>query len=384
MTSISQKSPEQTQRDRVILDGEERYRQLAEIAPMMTWMSGTDKLCIYLNRSWLDFTGLPLSAHLGNGWADSLHPDDRLRSMQIYVDAFDLRKDFKMEYRLRRYDGAYRWMFVMGAPRYSSEGNFEGYIGSCADISDRKEIESERIKLRELIAQLNRTSSMGQLSASLAHELAQPLAAILSNAQAAARYANMSSPNMTQIREALAEIVADDRRAHAFVQTMRSMFQKKRLSIVSLDLNRCVVEISRIILVDAARRGVDAQVNLASDDVYVMGDCVAMQQIILNLANNGMDALQHVRANARRLRISVKAQPKENVGSIIVEDNGAGVAEENREKLFGPFYTTKEGGLGLGLSICRSLVESLGGRIALVHHSGPGALFQVDLPLAQR
>ena len=221
--------------------------------------------------------------------------------MQTYVDAFERREEFKMEYRLRRYDGAYRWMFVMGAPRYGTEGNFEGYIGSCADISDRKEIEAERMKLGEQIAQLNRASSMGQLAASLAHELAEPLAAILSNAQAAARYANMPSPDLAEIRAALAEIVGDNQRARAFVQTMRSMFRKKKISVVSLELNRCADEIRRIILVDALRKGVDAQVNFAPDAVFVMGDCVVVQQIILNLVNNGMDSLQHARQESRRL-----------------------------------------------------------------------------------
>jgi C4-dicarboxylate-specific signal transduction histidine kinase len=160
------------------------------------------------------------------------------------------------------------------------------------------------------------------------------------------------------------------------------MFRKKKLSIVSLELNRCAEGISRIILVDAVRKGVDAKVNLAPSPVFVMGDCVAVQQIILNLVNNGMDSLQKVMPEARRLSVSVRACPQEQVGSIVVEDNGTGVAEQDREKLFAPFFTTKEEGLGLGLAVCNSLVEALGGRIALVNRGGPGAVFQVDLPLA--
>ena len=366
-----------------VREDEERLRHLVDHAPAMIWITGKDKLCTYTNRSWLEFTGKPASAQLGNGWAESIHPEDVQRCMQTYVESFDRRIEFRMEFRVRRSDGEYRWVFDIGSPRFNAQGVFEGYVGSCADITDRKKIESERIEMREQIAQLNRAASMGQLAASLAHELAQPLAAILTNAQAATRYASMPSPNINEIRAALAEIVEDDHRARTFLQTMRSMFEKQRISRIGLDLNRCVQEISRIIRIDAERKGVKVDVKYAPEAVLVMGDTAAVHQAILNLANNGMDALQHLPRADRRLTVSVKARPLENAGSIFVEDNGTGITEEHRAKLFTPFFTTKRGGLGLGLSICRSLIDSLGGHIVLVDHTGTGAIFRVDLPLIE-
>ena len=366
-----------------IHESEKRFRHLADIAPVMIWMTGEDKLCTYTNRSWLEFTGKPASTQLGNGWVESVHPEDAQRCMRTYVESFDRRIEFRMEYRLRRHDGEYRWVLDIGSPRFNPEDVFEGYVGSCVDITDSKKIVSERIEMREQIAQLNRAASMGQLAASLAHELAQPLAAILANAQAAARYASMPSPDMNEIREALTEIAEDNHRARTFLQTMRSMFKKQRLSRIRLDLNRCVQEISRIIRIDAERKGVKVDINYAPEAVLVMGDAVAVHQTVLNLANNGMDALRHLPQADRRLTVSVKVRPLENAGSIFVEDNGAGIAEEHRAKLFAPFFTTKGGGLGLGLSICKSLIDSLGGDIVLVDHTGPGAIFRVDLPLSE-
>lgn len=374
---------ERTQLEREILDGEKMFRHLADFTPIMMWMSGKDKLCTYFNRSWLEFTGRPISTDVGTGWAESVYPEDLDRCMQTYLQAFDRREDFKMEYRLRRHDGVYRWIFDNGTPLYSPDGVFEGYIGSCADINESKEIESERIKMREQIAHLNRAASMGQLAASLAHELAQPLAAILSNAQAAARYASSPSPDMEEIRAALAEIAEDDRRARAFMQTMRSMFYKHELPIVRLDLNQCVDELSRIIRVDSARKGIDARLHLSSEPVFVFANSVAVQQIILNLTNNGMDALQQRSPGERLLEVYVRARPAQNAGSVFVKDNGPGIAQDHLEKIFSPFFTTKENELGLGLSICRSLAESIGGRIQLVEQTGPGAEFRLDLPIVE-
>jgi PAS domain S-box-containing protein len=378
-------SSEKSERKQVtsrIFGDEKGVQQLVEMAPLMMWMSGPDKLCSYLNRSWMEFTGRPSGADLGNGWAENIHPEDRHRSMQTYVSAFDRRDEFKMEYRLRRHDGIYRWLFIIGAPRYSPDRVFEGYIGSCVDITDRKEIESERIKMREQIAQLNRLASMGQLAASLAHELTQPLGAMLSNTQAALRYATQRLPNIDEIREALVEIAEDNRRISAFLETVRAMFKHRELSRSVLDLNSCTDAISRIIRVDALRKGVNAEVNLAPKPVLVMGDRVAVQQVALNLVNNGMDSLQDSPLEDRRLKVSVKMHPLEKVGSVFVEDNGVGIAQEDRAKLFTPFFTTKEDGLGLGLSISRSLIEFIGGRIDLIDNGGAGAVFRVDLPLA--
>jgi len=244
-----------------------------------------------------------------------------------------------------------------------------------------KRAESERITMLEEIAHLNRAASMGQMAASLAHELAQPLAAILSNAQAATRFASRPAPNLEEVRGALAEIIEDDERARSFLQNMRAMFQKQKITRSAIDLNGVLLEVSRILRNSALRNGVQIRVNPSPEPVVVLGEAISVQQIVLNLANNGIDALQCRPSSERLLILTGALRSETGRGVIQVEDNGCGIPNENKPKLFTPFFTTKRDGLGLGLSICRSVIESLGGRITLVEKEQPGALFEVQLPL---
>lgn len=365
--------------EQTVRESEERFRLVTNTAPMLVWMSGTDKLCTYFNKAWLTFTGRSMESELGNGWAQGVHTDDLQKCMEVYTRAFDRREEFRMEYRLRRYDGEYRWVVDIGTPRFHSDGSFIGYIGSCLDVTDRKRAEGDRLKMLEEIAHLNRVASLGQMAASLAHELAQPLAAILSNAQAAVRFANRPEPDMGEIQGALADITEDDERARSFVQNMRSMFQRQTISRTQLDLNRITYEVSRLVRNDAVRRGVHIRLNSSIDPIFVFGDAIVLQQVILNLVNNGMDALENLPSERKVLKLTTLIRNES--GSILVEDNGCGVPEESKPKLFTPFFTTKKDGLGMGLSICRSLIESLDGQIVLLDRDEPGAAFEVTLPL---
>lgn len=375
---------ERKRSEQAIKESEERFRLAINTAPMMVWVAGTDKLCTYFNKAWLDFTGRPIEAELGNGWVEGVHPEDLQPCVRLYEQCFDERREFRMEYRLRRHDGEYRWIVDIGLPRLSPDGLFAGYIGSCMDVTDRKRSEDDRIMMLEQIAHLNRAASMGQLAASLAHELAQPLTAILSNAQAASRFANMPEPDLAEIKEALAEITEDDQRARGFLFNMRAMFQKQKISRTVVDFNGIVHDVSRIIRNHAERKGIQIRVNTSSDAVLVSGDPVVAQQVILNLANNAMDALQHNPLGRKFLTLTSSLNHDGITGTIVVEDNGCGIANDNKSKIFTPFFTTKQDGLGLGLSICRSLIESLDGRITLEDRQEPGAAFKVELPVAHQ
>ncbi len=362
-------------------ESEERFRLMANTAPMLVWMSGADRLYTYVNKAWLDFTGRTMELELGNGWTEGIYPDDLQKCLEMYKDAFDRREEFRLEYRLRRYDAEYRWVLNIGVPRFSQDHSFVGYIGSCIDVTDLRQAEGERIKLLEEITHLNRVASMGQMAASLVHELVQPLAAILSNAQAAVRFASRPEPDLQEIQGALSDIAEDDQRARAFVNNMRSMFQKQTITRTSLDLNRIVYDVSRLVRNDALRRGIQIRVAMSLEAIPISGDAVALQQVILNLVSNGMDALQNKPSGQKTLTLTTLARKEPGYGTIMVEDNGCGIAEENKSKLFTPFFTTKNDGLGMGLSICRSLIESLDGRITLLDRDESGAAFQVDLPI---
>ena len=240
----------------------------------------------------------------------------------------------------------------------------------------------ERQLALEEISHLNRVASMGHMAASLAHELAQPLAAILGNAQAAERLATRPSPDLLEIRAALADIREDDKRARAVLENMRALFRKQTIARHEVDLNEIATGVSRLVRKDALLRGVELRVMLSANVPKVLGDEIPLQQVILNLINNGMDAMRDVPQAERVLTVTTCVGTDANCGIILVEDNGPGIAEKDKMKLFMPFFTTKSDGLGMGLSISRSILDSLGGRITFDNRPEGGSVFRVELPLA--
>ena len=247
------------------------------------------------------------------------------------------------------------------------------------DITQRKQAELERTRSRTEIYHLNRVAAMGQLAASLAHELSQPLTAIMSNAEAAQRFAHLAAPDMVEICEALEDIARDDKRASAVIQRMRAMLKKENVAIEPVDLNQIATSVVQMIRNEVALRGMTIDLGLSATPVMVKGDQVGLQQVVLNLASNGLDAMA-IASGGGHLAIRTAVEP--SAGKIWVIDDGPGVSAEVRDKLFQPFFTTKTTGLGMGLSICHSIVESLGGRINLADADGKGAAFVVELPLA--
>jgi signal transduction histidine kinase len=240
----------------------------------------------------------------------------------------------------------------------------------------------ERQMALKEISHLNRVASMGHMAASLAHELAQPLAAILSNAQAAERLVSRSSPDIKEIRAALVDIREDDKRARAVLENMRAIFKKEAIARHEVDLNEIAIGVSRLLRKNALLRGVELRLALSASVPKVLGDEVSLEQVVLNLINNGMDAMQDLPADERILTVTTCVGTNVNCGIILVEDNGPGITEKDKMKLFMPFFTTKSEGLGMGLSICRSILDSLGGRISFDNRPEGGSVFRVELPLA--
>jgi signal transduction histidine kinase len=281
---------------------------------------------------------------------------------------------FSTEYRTRVAAGE-GWLELLAEPLRRAEG---GAVVTIVDITDRKRAELEAGRLRDDLAHLTRVSTLGELAASLAHELNQPLTAILSNVQAAQILMRGPSPDLDEVREILSEVVTDDKRAGQVIQHLGALFKKGERERVPLDVNELIREVLRLLTNDIALRGASLQADLGTGLPFVQGDRIQLQQVVLNLAVNGLDAMHDQPPGRRHLRISSGLHQTKM--RIEVADTGRGIAEADRERLFQPFYTTKPTGMGMGLAIARSIVEAHGGSLAVASHPGPGAIFHVTFP----
>jgi PAS domain S-box-containing protein len=607
-------------------ESESRFRIVADSAPVLIWMSGVDKLCTFFNKPWLEFTGRSLEQELGNGWAEGVHPDDLQKCLKIYTEAFDARKAFVMQYRLRRYDGEYRWISDQGVARYDSNRKFAGYIGSCVDvtelirkdealrefeervvlaaeathhgvweldaatnelwmsdraralfqidpearvdeaivqrrvhpddralresaikqaietegdyaleyrvllpdgnlrwisgrgrcvagkhgkgkrligvsvditaqkeaqdlfrlaaegshlgvwhwdeiaktltwdgatremfgvsadgqitidtfyralhpddaervkqtwrqalelrlpyhiefrtqrtdgtirwvdargrgyydeagkplwmtgvlfdITDRKEAELQAQQNREELSHLSRVAAMGELTASIAHELNQPLSGITSNAAAGQRFIDRGKVDLRELHDLLGDIVADGRRAGDVIRGVQSMVKKDVSAHRQTNLNDIVSSVVRMVKPNAMLHSCELGTFLDPDIPTVEADPVQLQQVLLNLIINAFDAM-HATPLSRRKVVIATERDADGVARVSVRDYGVGIPEQVRERLFEQFFTTKAKGLGMGLSIVRSIVESHGGTIAAENADGGGARFQFSLP----
>jgi len=367
--------------DEALRESEARFRTMANAAPVMIWMSGADKLCTFFNKGWLDFTGRRLEQELGKGWTEGIHPNDFDNCVETYVNAFDARQEFTMEYRLRRFDGEYGWVLNHGVPRFESDSTFLGYIGTVFDITERKRTESELRRQREELAHVTRVSTMGELSASLAHELNQPLTAILSNAQAAQRFLAAGPARVDELREILDDIVQDDSRASDVIQRMRALVKKEQLAFAPLDLTGVIRDVAALIHSDAILHGVRILLELNPGLPPVRGDKVQLQQVVLNLLLNAFEAMRDSPANERVVAVRVQLEGVLTV-RVSVRDSGTGLTGDKLDKIFQPFYTTKRDGLGMGLSISRSIIEAHGGRLWVENNPDRGATFYFTVPAA--
>jgi len=606
---------------------EERFRIVADAAPVLIWMSGVDKLCTFFNKPWLDFTGRKLEQEIGTGWADGVHPDDFQRCLKVYADAFDARQPFVMQYRLRRHDGEYRWISDQGVPRHDTQGNFTGYIGSCVDvtqlinkeqalheskeridlatkaagliiwtwdvardevwlsekdralfgfsksekltsqrvggivhaedrhllqdlvtktltsgeeiegqyrvlladgnvrwvsrrgrvelgadgkpawergvlmdITDRKQAEEkfrlaveaspngivlvdnegrvvlvnnhieelfgyqreelvgklveilvperfraihpghrsnflsapkaramgvgrelfalrkdgtefpveiglnpiqtadgilvlaavaditarkhadlEALRHREELSHLGRVAAMGELTASIAHELNQPLSGITSNASAGQRFIDRGDVDLRELHELLGDIVADGRRAGDVIRGIQSMVKKSVTVREHVNLNDLVIRVARMVKPNAMLQSLEVETLLEPDLAAVEGDPVQLQQVLLNLIINAFDAMGNAPGSLRKVAIATE-QTNDGLIRTSVRDYGTGIPEEARHRLFEQFFTTKAKGLGMGLAIVSSIVESHGGTITAENAEGGGARFCFTLP----
>ena len=239
-------------------ESEARFQAMADSAPVMIWLTGTDGLCNYFNKPWLEFTGRRMEQEIGTGWIEGVHPDDVQGCFDGFLPAFHAQKPFRMQYRLRRTDGEYRWVIESGIPRYAG-GEFAGYIGSNIDITDLKHAEEERESLRQVkseLAHLNRVTTMGELAASIVHEVKQPISAAHTNAKTCLRWLGRDQPDIEEARETVSRIILDVTRASEIISRIRVLFKKGEPEREWVDVNEVIREMISLLSSEAGRHAI--------------------------------------------------------------------------------------------------------------------------------
>jgi two-component system, LuxR family, sensor kinase FixL len=365
--------------ERVLQDSEKRFRSMADSAPVLLWMSGTDKLGVFFNQGWLKFTGRTMEQELGDGWIEGVHPDDRQHCLDVCHATFDTRQPFEVEYRLRRHDGEYRWVLDRGTPRFAQNGEFLGYIGSALDITDRKGAEESN----RALAHVQRLAIIGELTAAVAHELRQPSAAIMSNAEAALTLLeNGDAPN-GEIREIVSDIKRANLRANEVLSHIQDFLRKREAKMGPIDLNAAVSDVLVLVTGDARKRRIQLRTELGAGIPPLLGNRTQLQQVLINLIVNAMDAMSNTQDGKRHITVRTKVNDEGHI-EVAIADCGPGISPSNLPRLFESFFTTRAEGMGLGLSIARSIVEAHDGRIWAEGNADGGATFHFAVPTGNR
>jgi len=356
---------------------EDRLRSVIDTIPALVWSKMPDGSADFFNQRFREYTGLSVEEGLGEGWLKAFHPEDRASSVDEWRSAFATGKPFEFEARLRRADGEYRWFLLRGVPLRDELGNIIKWYGTTTDIEDRKRAEWALQEAQAGLSHVTRVMAMGELVASIAHEVNQPLTGVVTNANFCLRQLASETPNLEKLREAIAEIVNDGTRASAVISRIRALLMKAAPERVELDINEIIQEVAILVRNEVTRNRISLRNDLAPDLPRVLGDRVQLQQVLINLVMNGIDAMRTLTDRSRELLIKSAKNP---AGVLIqVQDSGPGLDLEQADRIFEPFFTTKPEGIGMGLSISRSIVESHGGRLWAVPGSN-GALFQFTLP----
>jgi PAS domain S-box-containing protein len=314
-----------------------------------------------------------------------IHPEDRFTAAEIVDKAIRKGKGFELDYRIVLPEGTIKFIHVVAHPVFNTSGDLVEFLGTVVDVTERKRAEedlreSER-RYREgqiELAHVNRVTTMGQLTASIAHEVNQPIAAAVTNADAGLRWLAAQPPNLEEVRDAFVHIIKASNQASEVVGRIRALIKKLPARKASLDINETILETIVLTRSEMRRHCILLQTELANGLPRIWGDRVQLQQVILNLIMNAIEAMSEVSEGSRVLLIGTGADTSDGV-TIAVRDSGPGLKPESLGHLFDPFYTTKPAGMGMGLSICRSIIEAHGGRLWAIANAPRGAVFQFTL-----
>jgi PAS domain S-box-containing protein len=369
--------------EQAVWRSEKELRQVIETIPAMAFTALPDGSGTFVSMRWNEYTGLSVEDRSGSGWQAATHPEDLERYMGKWRISLATGQPFEDEARFRRAsDGTYRWFLIRAVPLRDEQGLIVKWYGTVTDIDGRKCAEQERERLRQLLADLahvNRVSMLGELVASLSHELKQPITATIVNANACLLWLKRDQPDIAEASEAVKSIVQEGNRATEIINHLRSFYKKGAATELELvDVNELIREMLVLLRSEANRSSICLRTDLAAELPPVTADRVQLQQVLMNLMLNGIEAMKDSAGD-----LTIKSELEQNGQLLIsVSDLGVGLPVDKADQIFNAFFTTKPEGSGMGLAISRSIVESHGGRLWASANNGRGATFQFTLPTA--
>jgi PAS domain S-box-containing protein len=364
--------------EEALRESERSLRLIVDTIPALVWCALPDGKLESVNQRIVDYLGVPVSDLVEHGWADFLHPDDVEPTLRSWFHAVANETRHEVEYRMRCADGAYRWFHVLGQPLLNEEGRIVRWYGLLSDIEDRKHAMEMLRQTQARLSQAMQIATIAEFAASIAHEVNQPLAAVMANGHACHRWLSLQPPNLAEANLSVSRIVRDSNAAADVVQRIRALFKQAEPEVVPLDLNDVVAEVVRLLQAETVRQGVLVETELEDSLPPVMADRLQLQQVLFNLLQNGMEAMDTLMEQPKRLLIRSKRQTHETV-LVEIRDYGSGL--DDLDKPFESFYTTKASGMGMGLAICRSIIDAHHGCLWAAPTEGRGATFCLTLPL---
>jgi len=367
---------------------------VVDALPGLVWTALPDGQVEFVSRQWREYTGLSLQDSCGEGWQMAIHQEDLFQLLEGLRSSVS----FEAEVRIRRFDGEFHWFAVRANPITGEYGAVVRYCGLNWDIEDRRRREKKNVedalrrsaaerrhseealdKARSELAHVTRAMSLGALTASIAHEVNQPLSGIITNASTCMRMLDADPPNVDGARETARRTIRDGHRAADVITRLRALFSKKDGTSELVDLNQATREVIALSRRELERNRVILRTQLADNLPRVTGDRVQLQQVILNLLRNSSDAMSTVNDRPRELVFKTELEDGDHV-RLSVRDTGKGFDPQTMDRLFHAFYTTKDGGMGMGLSVSRSIIENHQGRLWATANDGPGVTFMFTIP----
>jgi PAS domain S-box-containing protein len=352
---------------------EDQLRRVINTIPALVNSALPDGSLDFVNERMVEYTGSSIGGLSGWNWAGIVHPDDLRPQAAAWHKALECGQPMEAEVRMRRADGEYRWFLARNVPLRDDLGNIVRWYGTTIDIEDRKRAEEQLRQAQLDLGHVNRVTTMGELTASLAHEVKQPIAAAVTDAKTCMRWLARDQPDLEEARAAAMRVVKDATRAAEIISRIRLLFNKGTSERELVDVNEVIGDMVFLLRSEAIRYNISVRTDLAADLPQVMGDRVQLQQVLMNLMVNGIDAMKDVDGTRE---LAIQSQPTENEQILVsVSDTGVGLPLQQADRIFDAFFTTKPHGTGMGLRISRSIVESHAGRLWASANLPRGAAF---------